>query len=69
MTIRKQEKFFLNIVYECKKIGYIHYFLREAVEIREFKYECNNIGLMVHPFVSAPNFVSVTPSLGDCFQF
>ena len=24
---------------------------------------------MVHPFVSAPNFVSVTPSMGDCFQF
>jgi hypothetical protein len=23
---------------------------------------------MVHPFVSAPNFVSVTPSMGDCFQ-
>jgi hypothetical protein len=21
--------------------------------------------LMVHPFVSAPNFVSVTPSMGD----
>jgi hypothetical protein len=21
---------------------------------------------MVHPFVSAPNFVSVTPSMGDC---
>jgi hypothetical protein len=25
--------------------------------------------LMVHPFVSVPNFVSVTPSMGDCFQF
>jgi hypothetical protein len=25
--------------------------------------------LIVHPFVSAPNFVSVTPSMGDCFQF
>jgi hypothetical protein len=24
---------------------------------------------MVHPFVSSPNFVSVTPSMGDCFQF
>ena len=24
---------------------------------------------MVHRFVSAPNFVSVTPSMGDCFQF
>jgi hypothetical protein len=24
---------------------------------------------MVHPFVSAPNFVSVTPSMGDCLQF
>jgi hypothetical protein len=24
---------------------------------------------MVHPFVSAPTFVSVTPSMGDCFQF
>jgi hypothetical protein len=24
---------------------------------------------IVHPFVSAPNFVSVTPSMGDCFQF
>jgi hypothetical protein len=22
---------------------------------------------MVHPFVSAPNFVSVTPSMGVCF--
>jgi hypothetical protein len=22
---------------------------------------------MDHPFVSAPNFVSVTPSMGDCF--
>jgi hypothetical protein len=25
--------------------------------------------LMVHSFVSAPNFVSVTPSMGDFFQF
>jgi hypothetical protein len=24
---------------------------------------------MVHPFDSAPNFVSVTPSMGDCSQF
>ena len=25
--------------------------------------------LMVHPSVSAPNFVSVTPSMGDCLEF
>jgi hypothetical protein len=24
---------------------------------------------MVHPFVSAPYFISVTTSMGDCFQF
>ena len=26
-------------------------------------------GVIAHPFVSAPHFVSVTPSMGDCFQF
>jgi hypothetical protein len=39
----------------------------EEIPISNCKLRAKASLYMVHPFVSAPNFVSVTPSMGDCF--